>query len=152
MQERKKQENSGATDGRLAEVLDEIIRLEEERDDLSGDLKGVEGRLAVLKDAAAREISERMAGLGDPSVTHGGRKFTAKMETAVSVPAVNKQAVLEACEKIGLDVLQISQPRIQSYVREQGKGSEGDEKLSAGTILDGLVTEFTRPVLRMSRI
>ena len=147
MQEQQKQESSGA----LAEVLDEIIRLEEERDDLSGDLKGVEGRLSVLKDTAAREISERMAGLGDPSVTHGGRKFTAKMETAVSIPAAHKQAVLEACEKIGLDVLQISQPRIQSYVREQGKGSEGDEKLSAGTILDGLVTEFTRPVLRMSR-
>jgi len=139
-------------DGRLQGVLDEIIRLEEERSDIAGDLKGVESRLSVLKDAAAREISERMAGLGDPSVTHGGRKFTAKMETAVTVPAANKRAVLEACEKVGLDVLQISQPRIQSYVREQGANERGsDVKLSDGTILEGLVTEFSRPVLRMSR-
>ena len=59
-------------DGRLQGVLDEIIRLEEERSDIAGDLKGVESRLSVLKDTAAREISDRMAGLGDPSVTHGG--------------------------------------------------------------------------------
>jgi uncharacterized protein (UPF0335 family) len=136
-------------DGRLQGVLDEIIRLEEERSDIAADLKGVESRLSVLKDTAAREISDRMAGLGDPSVTHGGRKFTAKMETAVSIRADQKRAVLEACEKIGLDVLQISQPRVQSYVREQG--GEGDGKLSDGTILEGLVEEFTRPVLRMSR-
>jgi len=138
-----------AEQDRLMEVLDEIVRLEEERTDLAGDLKGVESRLSVLKDTAAREISDRMAGLGDPSVTHSGRKFTARMETAVSIPAENKRAVLEACEKIGLDVLQISQPRIQSYVREQG--AESDGKLADGTILEGLVTEFTRPVLRMSR-
>lgn len=139
-------------DEALATVLEEIIRLEEERDDLSADLKGVEVRLSALRDSAAREISERMAGLGDPSVIHGGKRFTAKMETAVTVPAANKLAVIAACERIGLDVVQVSQPRVQSYVREHGLTAENPHgKLAEGSILEGLVSEYSRPVLRMSR-
>jgi histidinol dehydrogenase len=140
------------SDEALASILEAIVALEDERAAVSQDLKTIESRLSALKDAAAKEISDRMAGFGDPSVIHAGRRFTAKIETAVSIPASNRRKVLAACDAVGLDVLQLSQPRIQSWVREQGESRENPPgALASGTALEGLVTEFARPVLRVTR-
>jgi hypothetical protein len=127
--------------GEITDIDKKIVELEDEVDKLKA-------RRESLAEIAVEELTtQRFDGL-----KVAGRSWRVEWTHSFSAPEARKEAVMEAAKKEGLlgEVTSVNTTRLKTILIERGKAAGKDERrpYSEGTVFEGLVGEFVKPVLR----
>jgi len=125
----------------LKDVLEKIVELQAEKERLAGVAKRTNASLEVLEKLAV----EMMAASGLDGVRAAGKSWYLREFFSVSVPAENRQKVVEAAKAEGLgdELVTVNTTTLKSWlVERRGSGADANGGLAEGTSFDGLIREF----------
>lgn len=131
----------------LATLLAKIVTVREELAEANAVAKVIEKTLDSLESLAMEQIGA--SGLDQCRVA--GKTWWIDEALMLSVPKENRDAVMEAARKEGLDdeLLTINTATLKAWLVERCKENEGDlATASSGTAFSGLVTEYVKVRLR----
>ena len=131
----------------LATLLAKIVTVREEFAEANNVAKAIEKTLDSLESLAMEQIGA--SGLDQCRVA--GKTWWIDEALMLSVPKENRDAVMEAARKEGLDdeLLTINTATLKAWLVERCKENEGDlATASSGTAFNGLVTEYVKVRLR----
>jgi dihydroorotate dehydrogenase len=123
----------------LAAMLERIAELQNEKKMLEAATSKVNG---LLKQAESLAV-EALAASGLDGVRAAGKSWFTREFFSVSVPAENREAVVEAARDAGLDdLIAVNTTTLKSWLVEQRGADGGDAGLADGTPFAGLISEY----------
>lgn len=138
-------ESSPTSDG-LVTALERIKAIDEQIAGINNDLKTLKKQRDHLEKVALESLSDsRLAG-----VKAAGRSWRIEQEHSISLNKDNRQAAIEAAEKLGIadDMVTVMTSSLKAWLRDNAADAPKDRPWAEGTPFDGLVSEYVRPVLR----
>lgn len=131
----------------LNELLEKIVDKQRERDQLEAKVKALDRELDALEGIAA----EQLAASGLQGVRAAGKSWWIEDTPYLSVPADNREKVMEAAAVEGCaeELATVSTTTLKSILVERAKkAGKMDRPLAEGTAFEGLVSEFRKVRLR----
>lgn len=119
----------------LAALLGKVAELIERKSRLAADLKAVNKELDDLEQLAIEQI--KMLGLD--LVRVAGKSWSVREEFYVSIPAANKDRVMEIAKERCPEMISVSTSSLKSWLKDNR--TEGSESLTAGGPFEGLLSE-----------
>lgn len=137
-----------AVEATIAGLLERVVEQRFQIERKAAELKTMKSVLDDMERNAATMLEA--AGV-DGIRCHGATWWTG-IDLHVSAVQADREKLLAAAEKVGLDVVQVSTSKIkgwliEEYERRQDDGVAG-ERYAEGTAFDGLVTEYSEKKLR----
>jgi hypothetical protein len=133
----------------LVRTLEEIEAIDKEIAVVDETLKEMKRRRAKLEEIALEEMAAARMERGVPA---GGRTWRVQWEHSMSVTKEKSKELLEVLRREGVldGFLDISTTKVKTWLIEKATLEKKDPKGSyvAGTTVDGLVSDYVRPVLR----
>lgn len=129
------------TGGRVGELLAQVAELIAEKDRLESLVTANNKRLAAVEAAAV----EAMKMEGVEGCKAAGKSWFFRDVVQVSVPADNRDKVLEAAKTAGLagELVSVNTSTLKAWLVERWKrGGQVSESVADGTPFAGLVSEF----------
>lgn len=121
---------------RLSRLLERVAELQAEKDRLANEAKKVNKALDEAEQLAVEEL--RASGLD--GVRAAGKSWFTQEWFSVSVPATNRDRVVEIARRVCPEYIGVNTSQLKAYLKEHR--AEGSETLAAGTEFDGLVEEY----------
>lgn len=119
----------------LAQVLGKVAELTDKKARLTADLKETNKELDELEQLAIEQI--RLSGLD--LVRVAGKSWSVREEFYVSVPAANKDKVLEIAKEKCPEMISVSTSSLKSWLKDNRR--EGSDSLVDGSPFAGLISE-----------
>lgn len=134
----------------LVSTLERIEAIDREIDALEVQINE---RQKVRRSLEAIALEEMSAARMERGVPAGARTWRVEWEHSVSLPKDRQAQVMDALRKEGVNVdllLTLNTSTLKGVLKDRHKEAGKDVRLPfcAGTPLEGLVSEFVRPVLR----
>jgi hypothetical protein len=128
---------SEATDSqRLSKILDRVAELQAQKDRIAAEAK----RINKALDDAEQMAVEVLAASGLDGVRAAGKSWFTQEWFSVSVPAENRDKVLEIARAECPEYIGVNTAQLKAWLKENRV--DGSETLAGGTPFDGLVTEY----------
>jgi len=121
---------------RLSRLLERVAELQAEKDRIAAEAKKVNKALEAAEQLAVEEL--RASGLD--GVRAAGKSWFTQEWFSVTVPAANKDAVLEIARRVCPEYIGVNTSSLKSWLKERRQ--EGGEHLADGTPFAGLVEEW----------
>lgn len=121
---------------RLSKLLERVAQLQDEKNRLAAEAKKVNREL----DEAEQQAVEVLGASGLDGVRAAGKSWFTTEFFSVSVPADNRDKVLEIARRKCPEYIGINTSQLKAWLKENK--AEGSETLAGGTPFDGLVTEY----------
>jgi hypothetical protein len=121
---------------RLSRLLERVAELQAEKDRIAAEAK----RINKALDDAEQMAVEVLAASGLDGVRAGGKSWFTQEWFSVSVPADNRDKVLEIARRECPEYIAVNAAQLKAWLKEHRQ--EGSESLAAGTPFDGLVNEY----------
>jgi hypothetical protein len=121
---------------RLSKILDRVAELQAEKDRIAAEAK----RINKALDDAEQMAVEVLAASGLDGVRAAGKSWFTQEWFSVSVPAENRDKVLEIARAECPEYIGVNTAQLKAWLKENRV--EGSETLAGGTAFDGLVTEY----------
>lgn len=143
-------ESSLNTKDTLVSTLERIEAIDAEIDGLESQIKDLKKRRDSLEALALEEMAASRMERGVPA---GARSWRIEWEHSVSLPKDRQREVMDVLRSEGVNVdslLTLNTATLKGVLKDRHKEAGKDARLPfcAGTPLDGLVSEYVRPVLR----
>lgn len=133
----------------LVSTLERIESIDREIDGLELQIKE---RKKVRESLEALALEEMAAARMERGVPAGGRSWRVEWEHSVSLPKDRQEQVMDVLREEGvLDaLLTVNTSTLKAFLKDKHKeaGKDARQPFCAGTPLEGLVSEYVRPVLR----
>lgn len=124
---------------RLFKLLERVAELQAEKDRIAAEAKKVNKAL----DEAEQMAVEVLGASGLDGVRAAGKSWFTQEWFSVSVPADNRDKVLEIARRECPEYIGINTSQLKAWLREKRKASDASgESLAAGTAFEGLVDEY----------
>lgn len=137
-----------AQDSALSTALEQISQIDREIDKAELAVKELKKKRNALESIAVEEMT---AGRLD-GVKVAGRSWRVEWEHSISATADNKDAVLAAARKAGMEaqLVGVNTSQLKSVLKELHKaaGKDARQPWAEGTPFAGVVSEYVHPVLR----
>ena len=127
-------ETSGSQ--RLSKLLERVAELQAEKDRVAAEAKKINKALDEAEQMAVEEL--RASGLD--GVRAAGKSWFTQEWFSVSVPASNRDKVIEIARRVCPEYIGVNTSQLKAYLKENR--AEGSDSLAAGTAFDGLVDEY----------
>lgn len=121
---------------RLSRLLERVAELQADKDRIAAEAKAINKAL----DEAEQLAVEALAASGLKRVHAAGKSWGIKESFHVSIPADNRDRVVEIARQVCPEYIGVNTSQLKSYLKEHR--AEGSESLAAGTPFDGLVDEY----------
>ena len=121
---------------RLSRLLERVAELQAEKDRIAAEAKKVNKALDEAEQMAVEEL--RASGLD--GVRAAGKSWFTQEWFSVSVPADNRDRVIEIARRVCPEYIGVNTSQLKAYLKENR--AEGSESLAGGTPFDGLVEEY----------
>lgn len=121
---------------RLSRLLERVAELQAEKDRIAAEAKRVNKALDEAEQLAVEEL--RASGLD--GVRAAGKSWFTQEWFSVSVPATNRDRVIEIARRVCPEYIGVNTSQLKAYLKEHR--AKGSETLAAGTEFDGLVEEY----------
>jgi hypothetical protein len=135
-------------DNLLSSALEQISQIDREIDVAELAVKELKKKRNALESIAVEEMT---AGRLD-GVKVAGRSWRVEWEHSISATADNKDAVLAAARKAGMEaqLVGVNTSQLKSVLKELHKaaGKDARQPWAEGTPFAGVVSEYVHPVLR----
>ena len=130
----------------MAVLLEKVATLDVEIKKASDALASLK---ATREQYAAKAVEEMQLARVDGAKV-AGRSWRVAYDHFASVPKDKQEELLEAAASIGLldAVRGVNTAGLKSLLREMAAGRDARELHSAGTVFEGLVSEYVQPTLR----
>lgn len=132
----------------------ELLAIEEQQDALAFQIKQLDQRASVLREAIIEMLSA--LSLEDGVVKHG-RKWRVERKPQVNCLKSDRRKVLEIADRLGHDILQIGTSTLKSILAADAKenglkvDANGNASIVAGSEYEGLLSEYWRPELSVRK-
>jgi len=137
-----------AQDSALSTALEQISQIDREIDVAELAVKELKKKREALAEIAVEEMT---AGRLD-GVRVAGRSWRVEWEHSISATADNRDAVLAAARKAGMEaqLVGVNTSQLKSVLKEMHKaaGKDARQPWAEGTPFAGVVSEYVHPVLR----
>jgi hypothetical protein len=137
-----------AQDSALSTALEQISQIDREIDVAELAVKELKKKREALAEIAVEEMT---AGRLD-GVRVAGRSWRVEWEHSISATADNRDAVLAAARKAGMEaqLVGVNTSQLKSVLKELHKaaGKDARQPWAEGTPFAGIVSEYVHPVLR----
>jgi hypothetical protein len=135
-------------DNPLSSALEKISQIDREIDAAELTVKELKKKRNALESIAVEEMT---AGRLD-GVKVAGRSWRVEWEHSISATADNRDAVLAAARKAGMEaqLVGVNTSQLKSVLKEMHKaaGKDARQPWAEGTPFAGIVSEYVHPVLR----
>lgn len=121
---------------RLSKLLERVAELQAEKDRLAAEAKKVNKAL----DEAEQLAVEVLAASGLDGVRAAGKSWFTQEWFSVSVPAENRDKVLEIARAECPEYIAVNASQLKAWLKENRV--DGSETLAGGTPFDGLISEY----------
>jgi uncharacterized small protein (DUF1192 family) len=123
----------------LSQLLERVAALQAEKDRVSAELAKVNKELKGVESLAVEQLS--LSGLD--GVRAAGKSWFVREFFAVSIPAENKERVLEIASEACPELVSVNTASLKSWLMEERRATDGtDGGLAEGTPFAGLISEF----------
>lgn len=121
---------------RLLKLLERVAQLQDEKNRIAAEAKKVNKAL----DEAEQMAVEVLGASGLDGVRAAGKSWFTQEWFSVSVPAENKDKVVEIASRECPEYVGVNTSQLKAWLKENKR--DGSETLAGGTPFDGLVTEY----------